>query len=365
MNLRNISYKRGILALLFAITFSMVILNIPTISIASTPTISMYIDPPVIWDTEMTPGMQFSVDIVVENVANLWAYQFWLSFNPDVLQGVSVENGPFLGRDTDPRKHPVQVVPGPGFDNEVGELKLFGAFIYFSGEPPHDRYLADGSGVLATVTFEVADYGCSHITLGTPASGLSNKEGDHLLKSTATGEWEHCYGEIWVPFPGGGGEWVPYEPWLNNLGNGFFNNLPGPELYIRKRGAHGASGVWPEWVVGDPEMQQTLYSRIMNYGFMGAEVEVEFVIRSELNGIKIMSDQVWIDPATWVGDEIVPAEVTIHVSFTPEIVGKYWVYGILYFKTACMTEKVPYYHAEDVLGGEGISRDIAVCFKIQ
>jgi hypothetical protein len=288
-----------------------------------------------------------------------------MSFDPDVIHGVSVENGPFLGKSTHPTKHPVQVVPGPGFDNDIGELKLFGAFIYFSGIPPHDRFLADGSGILATVTFEVVGYGCSPINIGTPQSGLSNKEGTHYLQSTITGDWEYCYGQIWQPSPGGGGEWVPYEPWLNNIGHGFFNNLTGPELYIRRRGAHGASGVWPGWVVGDSEMEQTLYSRILNYGFMGAWVEVEFIIRSELNGIKIMSDQVWIGPATWVGDEKVPSEVTVSVSFTPEVVSKYWVYGILYFKAACMTEKAPYYLIEDVLGGEGISRDIAVCFKVQ
>ncbi|MDH5779987.1 MAG: hypothetical protein OEZ29_05280, partial [Candidatus Bathyarchaeota archaeon] len=73
----------------------------------------------------------------------------------------------------------------------------------------------------------------------------------------------------------------------------------------------------------------------------------------------------WIDPATWVGEEIVPSEVTVSVSFTPEIVGKYWVYGILYFKFGGMTEKEPYYLYEDTLGGEGISRDINVGFKVQ
>jgi hypothetical protein len=303
LKIHNICCKRGLIAILLAITLSMIILGVPTITLADDPTISMYIDPAVIWDTEMTPGMQFSVDIVVENVENLWAYQFWLSFDPAVIHGVSVMNGPFLGRDTDPRRHPVQVVPGAGFDNVAGELKLFGAFIYFSGVPPHDRYLADGSGVLAIVTFEVVGYGCSPINLGTPASGLSNKEGGHWLRSTITGELEYCYGEILIEEPGMPPKWVPYEPWLNIIGHGFFNNMPGPELYIRRRGAHGASGVWPEWAVGDSEDEQTLHSRIMNYGFMGAWVEVEFVVRSELNGIRIMSDQVWIGPATWVGDE--------------------------------------------------------------
>ena len=60
-----------------------------------------------------------------------------------------------------------------------------------------------------------------------------------------------------------------------------------------------------------------------------------------------------------------PAGVTVSVSFTPEIVGKYWVYGILYFKAGCMEENAPYYLVEDDLGGEGISRDANVGFKVQ
>lgn len=120
------------------------------------------VDPPYIWDPTMVPGTEFTVDIIVENVENLWAYQFWLSFNPDVLQGVSVENGAFLGS----AGGEVVVAPGAGFDNVAGELKLFGAFIKFETTPPHDTYLADGSGVLATVTFEVVGNGKSSIILG-------------------------------------------------------------------------------------------------------------------------------------------------------------------------------------------------------
>ncbi|MDH5779714.1 MAG: LamG domain-containing protein [Candidatus Bathyarchaeota archaeon] len=152
-----------------------------------------------------------------------------------------------------------------------------------------------------------------------------------------------------------------YDLWLIKL-----SPPQAPELYIRRRGAHGASGVWPEWQVGLSEWTQTLYCRILNYGTVGAWVEVQIVVRSEMGGItEYWTEQVWIDRATWVDDDIVPAEVTVSVSFTPEIVGKYWVYGILYFKISCMTEKIPYYLVEDDLGGEGLSRDINVGFKVQ
>jgi len=174
---------------------------------------TVYVDPARIEDPQMVPGTQFTVDIVVENVEDLWAYQFWLSFNPDVIIGVDVENGPFLGS----AGGEVAVAPGAGFDNQQGELKLFGASIFFTGEVS-EELLPTGGGVLASVTFEVVGYGSSPITLG-PETGLANK----------TGGWElgeaYCYGWYWEPYPWGeGGEWVPYEPWLENLGHGYFAN---------------------------------------------------------------------------------------------------------------------------------------------
>jgi hypothetical protein len=309
-------------------------LLVPSIVTAPMATSTVYIDPPITWDPAMAIGTEFSIDICVDYVENLWAYQFWLAFDPDVIHGVSVENGPFLGKSTHPTKHPVIVVPGPGFDNEVGELKLFGAFIKFEVIPPHDRYLADGGGVLATVTFVKVGDGCTKILLGEDTR-LSDKFADEIPST---------------------------------LADGYFSNLSGPELYIRKRGAHGASGVWPGWVVGSSEMEQTLYSRILNYGFMGAWVKAKIIVRSEMGGTSEFwaeEEAVWIGPATWVGDEKVPSEVTVSVSFTPEVAGKYWVYGILYFKAGCMEEMAQYTLVEEALDGEGISRDVAVGFKVQ
>ncbi|UCE44347.1 MAG: hypothetical protein JSV57_02400, partial [Candidatus Bathyarchaeota archaeon] len=37
---------------------------------------TVYVDPASISDPAMVPGTQFTVNIVVENVENLWAYQF-------------------------------------------------------------------------------------------------------------------------------------------------------------------------------------------------------------------------------------------------------------------------------------------------
>jgi hypothetical protein len=318
--------KKMMLGMIIMVLASLLVPSIVTAP-PTTPTVT--IDPIITWDPAMEIGTMFSIDICVDYVENLWAYQFWLMFDPDVINGVSVENGPFLGRDTNPMIHPVQVAPGPGFDNEAGELKLFGAFIVFSVNPPSDMYLADGGGVLATVTFIKVGDGCTKIELGIDTM-LSDKYADEITST---------------------------------LADGYFSNLEGPELYIRRRGAHGASGVWPEWQVGLPAWEQTLYSRILNYGFMGASVKAKIVVRSEMGGTnEYWTDEGWLDPSPEKG---VPTEVTLSASFTPEIVGKYWVYGVLYFKAGCMEEFAPYSLVEDTLGGEAVSRDVAVGFKVQ
>ncbi len=158
--------------LLFVSFFALLVISLVMVedSAASSET-TVSIDPPVIQDPSMGPGALFTVDVVVDYVENLWGYQFWLSFNPEVIHGVSVENGPFLGS----AGGTVQVAPGAGFDNVAGELKLFGASVFFLGEPPPDSELPDGGGVLATITFEVVGYGKSGIILGDDTGLLDSK----------------------------------------------------------------------------------------------------------------------------------------------------------------------------------------------
>jgi hypothetical protein len=173
--------------LMFIFFIALTIVGVMTINYsAASSEATVYVDPASISDPAMVPDTQFTVDIVVENVENLWAYQFWLSFNPKVIQGVSVENGPFLGKDTDPDRHPVEVAPGAGFDNEAGELKLYGAFIQFETTPPNDMYLADGGGVLATVTFKVVGFGKSSIVLGEDTR-LADKWADEIPSTLENG----------------------------------------------------------------------------------------------------------------------------------------------------------------------------------
>lgn len=308
---------------------------IPNIAMAPTSA-PVYVDPEVIMDEYLIPGTTFSVDIVVEYVENLWAYQFWLGFNPEVLNGVSVEDGPFLG--THLPAGPggiwhVEVAEGPGFDNEVGELKLFGASVYFETFPPPPMFLADGGGVLATVTFEVVGYGESEIILGAETA---------LLGTTYPPPFP---AEAYYIFYGAG------EP-------GYFSNVPGrPELEM----PHGVSGVWEEYqtiLVGDP---QTTYCMIRNWGEDGADVQAIFIVSGPGGVVNIPSNIATIGPRNPDGT---PSEVTVSATYIPGIDGKYKVCAMLLFKCGWMTDLSPYYLLEPEVGGESTTRPINVAYKV-
>jgi len=146
-------------------------------------------------DARLVPGTQFSINLTVDYVEELWAYQFTLSFSPGVLHGVNVEHGPFL----ESRGGSAVVIPGQGFDNEAGTLWLFGAYL-----DPIKRLPTGGSdehGPLATITFEVVGYGSSPITLG-PETGLVNSTGGWIIHKKENPEFFiDGYFDNWPPAP--------------------------------------------------------------------------------------------------------------------------------------------------------------------
>ena len=320
-----------------------VILALAMVDTATASPTKVSVNPPSIWDPAMVPSTQFSVDITVDQVTRLQSYQFLMFFNPDVLHGVNVENGPFLGS---AGATPI-VYPGIGFDNEKGWLYLFIAALDVGLPPP---MYPTGGGVLATVTFEVVGIGTSPLTFGIQ-TGLLNMTGGYEFDE----EW--CYGLYPVPqYPGGPIDWVEDHPlaqeWQDSLGHGWFCNGPGPELYIRRGGSGGGAGAWPEWSVGTLGEEQVLYSHVTNKGSMGAEVKVRYIVVSTY-----ATEEHWTDVyAVGVGD---PDETRITVSTDSFIPGEgvhsgyYHVYAELWFRVGGMTEFVPYSTLQEVFGGFG------------
>lgn len=97
---------------------------------------------------EQVDDAPFPVDVVVEDVTNLGAFEFELAFDPAVLSFADVTEGPFLSSSgrlvecLDPRLAP-------------GSVHM--TCVTLGPEPPGP----DGSGVLATITFELVGPGTS------------------------------------------------------------------------------------------------------------------------------------------------------------------------------------------------------------
>jgi hypothetical protein len=93
-------------------------------------------------------GEDFQVDIVVDNVTNLAAFQFSLEYDPSIIEYKDVKEGPFLGS-TGREVHPLD----PRIEQDGMERLRFSCVTL--GPPVSVSGVAgpDGSGVLATITF--------------------------------------------------------------------------------------------------------------------------------------------------------------------------------------------------------------------
>ncbi|NVM24038.1 MAG: hypothetical protein HWN68_19945, partial [Desulfobacterales bacterium] len=200
---------------------------------------TVYIDPPLIEDDTVT---EITVDIVVSpglkgvewysmrthevrevvytpQPENLWGAQFHLKYDPLILHGISRSvNLTFL----ESAGGTAVYLPGPGFDDEAGQLRLFAMYLEEAGDDEQAPEVTEPT-VLATVAFEVVGSGVTGLVLCD----------DSLLKD--------CYG---VDYP-------------IELAYGTFRNA-NPQLWI---GPKKGNKIWPEWKHGDVGQPQILYGR--------------------------------------------------------------------------------------------------------
>jgi hypothetical protein len=128
-------------------------LNLGPIPVSAADYPSVYVDPESYINPSHTSG-PYEVAIKTDYMgSDITAYQFTLSYNPYVLNGVSVANGDIIDFGL--------YFFNPGtFDNTAGTLSLTGAFFFMAGAT------TPGPGTLATVTFNVVGIGDSEIKLG-------------------------------------------------------------------------------------------------------------------------------------------------------------------------------------------------------
>ncbi|UCE43529.1 MAG: hypothetical protein JSV57_03975 [Candidatus Bathyarchaeota archaeon] len=121
---------------------------------------AIYVYPTSIMDLALTTDENFTVSIMTDYTGDdINSYQFTLSYDPQILEGIHVGNGDLISADKDPT---ATFLPG-NFNNTEGKLGLTGALFFFIFPPP---FVTSGPGTLANVTFKVIGTGDSAITIG-------------------------------------------------------------------------------------------------------------------------------------------------------------------------------------------------------
>jgi hypothetical protein len=119
------------------------------VSCAPEPGATVCVEPPSLF---VAPGTNFSVDVVVDEVSNLGAYEFTVAFDPNVVALRGISDGPFLGSTG-------RTVNCGDPTLGVGSVRLVCRTL--GATPPGPS----GSGVLATVRFLALAEGSSTLDL--------------------------------------------------------------------------------------------------------------------------------------------------------------------------------------------------------
>lgn len=144
-----------------------------TITILPTPKTTVYIDPPILTGTAI--GENFTVNVMVSDVSDLYLWNVGVIFNPEVLECISVEKAgdlsskrPVNGSDVGyiveeslfPEIEGETIWVAPKIDNKAGVIGP-GPTCGLIGDVPG----VSGDGPLAVITFRVVSAGSSYIHL--------------------------------------------------------------------------------------------------------------------------------------------------------------------------------------------------------
>ena len=184
----------------------------------------LYVNPAVIINPALTPGNTFTVNVTVANVTNLWTFEFFIRWDPSMLNYTSITNIAYFLKYGNP-EHPDQSahITGVTKKNQTEGWIAFGYSLY--GSIYINAWPVSGTGTLATITFLIEKTGSTvldiyndglirpgegsppppvvipHVTedgffMNTPPSLVVNATLDvhpHALNLWSRGRWITCY----------------------------------------------------------------------------------------------------------------------------------------------------------------------------
>jgi len=119
------------------------------------------VNPPI---RNSTDGIKFNVTVNVVQIKNLYSWQFEIDFNPSVLNVTKFYWGPFL------RTVATTWRLGPYINNTAGWVS---ASELYPPPPQRPSHGADGTGTLATITFQVKSVGATLLQFNNEKTLLS------------------------------------------------------------------------------------------------------------------------------------------------------------------------------------------------
>ena len=140
----------------------------------------IYVDPPRIIDSGISPSQNITIDIMVADVTDLYSWQVKIHYNATILNATDVSLPPnhvFAGR--------FYYAPEPIINNTEGYV-WFGATLLWV-DP---MWTFDGTGVLCNITFHVNDRGYTPLRFSQPYGGdtfLYHRDWSMIPASTEDG----------------------------------------------------------------------------------------------------------------------------------------------------------------------------------
>lgn len=144
---------------------------------------------------ELATGEEFTVDVTIADISDLYGWQINVTFNPTVLNVVKIGEGPLL-------KTVAKTMMPKTIDNTHGFVMAAAAFV-----PPNPPAGASGSGILANITFSVMSSGGSTLHFDETLTYFRTLQGESVVPIEGVVREDGTYGS------GGGGGGLGGLPW--------------------------------------------------------------------------------------------------------------------------------------------------------